>query len=367
MKHLHDLQHLLQSHRKLLVALLVLINLLMIAAMVSLLSGCAEKDLCYHHDHVVKLRVAFDWRDAPDARVLGMSVFFYPENPEYGERYRFNLSNTNGDYIEVAPGKYRVITYNIDTEFTSGFNTDAFHDHYLYTREGSLIEPMSVTRSGRNEDYPRPAGSESEPVVVSPDELWGCTAIDVEVTEQGLTYRCFPLEEKDDWIGLPPIVTEHVITLYPHDLICRYSFEVRNVQGLENVENMSGILTGMAPSLLVHDETLGTQCVTIPVEAHKNLESNSIEGSFFTFGHHEQNEAPHLFALYLSLKDGKMQSVCDRPDFDVTDQIHAAPDRKRVHFFLDGLEIEGEGDLGGNPWQPSIDDYEDIYEDVKLQ
>lgn len=342
-------------------AFFMIIEVMLAAA--ALLSGCDEKDLCYHHEHLVTLRLDFDWRDAPEADPQGMVVFFYPEDEEDGHIYRFNFSGIQGGEISVAPGSYHLITYNNDTEFAAGFNTDSFHGHYLFTREGSLLEPMSLTRSARNNDLPRPSGTESEPVVVSPDELWGCTAIDVEVTELGLSYKCFPLEEKNDWIGLPPIVTEHVITLYPHDLLCRYSYEVRNVKGLRYVINMCGALTGMAPSLLIHDESLGTQCVTIPVEAHKDMENNCIKGEFLTFGHHEENNAPHHFALYLVLNDGLNLYVGDRPEFNVTEQIHSAPDRRRVHFIIDGLEIDGK-DTGGNSWSSSVDDWGNIYEDI---
>lgn len=41
-----------------------------------LLTGCEHKDLCYHHPHQVRLRVVFDWMDAPDAAPDGMTIYF---------------------------------------------------------------------------------------------------------------------------------------------------------------------------------------------------------------------------------------------------------------------------------------------------
>lgn len=345
--------------------------MLLLACLAIMISGCTHHDLCYHHEHLVKLRLEFDWRDAPDASPRGMLVYFYPDETESGNIYRFDFSNTSGGEIEVKPGKYHIISYNNDTELASGYDKEKFHTHYLYTREGPLLEPQSTGtgkpgRDFRDNSLPRPYGTEDERVVVSPDELWGCTAIDVEVTEQGVSYKCFPLEEKEEWIGLPPIITEHVITLYPHDLLCLYSYEVRNVKRLEKVASMSGVLTGMSPSLFLHDETLGEECITIPVEAHR-LDATTIGGKFLTFGHHGEIDKPHQFALYLFLKDNKMIYAGDTDNYNVTEQIHAAPDRRRVHYIIDGSGIEipedpviGGDDEGG--WGSSFDDWGETIE-----
>ncbi|MCM1490969.1 MAG: DUF5119 domain-containing protein [Muribaculum sp.] len=332
--------------------------------------SCTHKDFCYHHDHKITLRLEFDWRDAPDADPMGMVVYFYPDNPDEGIPYQFNFSNTTGGEIAVEPGKYHLVTYNNDTEFSLSYATNAFHTHQIFTREGSLLEPMAMTRASRNrnEGIPRPEGTDSQRVVVCPDEIWGCTAIDIEVTEQGVRYICIPFEYKDQWIDLTPVETEHVITLYPHDLLCHYSFEVRNVSGLNNVQNLCGALTGMSPILRLHDEELDKECITLPVEAQK-VNDTTIEGSFLTFGHHADNSDPHLFALYLQMNDGTLQYKCNLDNFDVTDQIHAAPDRRRVHFIIDGLEIEGGGNPegGGSGWQSSFDDWGEIHEDLILK
>lgn len=327
------------------------------------LPSCEHKDLCYHHPHVVKLRLQFDWRDAPDANPQGMSVFFYPIDGTDAPHRRIDFSNTTGGEIDIEVGKYHIITYNNDTEATQFNFTNDFNNHHAFTREGDLFE--SVTGSSAGTKAPRASGTEDERVVISPDEIWGCNALEVEVTEQGVSYKCFPLSEKDDWYGKDPIVTEHVITLYPHDFLCLYSYEIRNVKGLDNVASMCGSLSGMAPTLHFANEELGKECVTLPFAAEKHHDGKTIVGQFLTFGHHEDNLQPHRLSLYLWMKDGSKYFYGSEGDkFNVTDQVHSAPNKRRVHIIIDGLDLPKPFEPGD--MKPSIDDWFEINENIHM-
>ena len=54
-------------------------SLYLLAALATVLCSCEHKELCYHHPHEARIRVVFDWRDAPEANPRGMCVLFYPE------------------------------------------------------------------------------------------------------------------------------------------------------------------------------------------------------------------------------------------------------------------------------------------------
>ena len=320
-----------------------------------LLSSCEHKDLCYHHPHTKTLRVEFDWRDAPDANPEGMCVFFYPLDGEDAPQRRFDFTGKTGGGIEIQVGRYRVLCYNNDTESVLLRGTDAFDTHEGYTREGSIFE--SIYGSGANY-APKAKEAEDERVVISPDMIWGCAALDVEISETGVSYLCFPESEREDWSGKPAVSTEQVITLYPHELVCTYTYEVRNVKNLKHATQMCGSLSGMAPSLLFGDESLGTECVTIPFESVSDGGS-TITGRFYTFGHHEENTAPHKLLLYVWFVDGSKYYYT----FDVTDQIHSAPDKRHVHIIIDGLDFPQP--IGnGSGFQPSVDDWQTVEEDI---
>lgn len=320
-----------------------------------LFSSCEHKDLCYHHPHTKTLRVEFDWRDAPDANPEGMCVFFYPLDGEDVPQRRFDFTGKKGGGIEIQVGRYRVLCYNNDTESVLLRGTDAFDTHEGYTREGNIFE--SIYGSGANY-APKAKEAEDERVVISPDMIWGCAALDVEISETGVSYLCFPKSEREDWSGKPAVSTEQVITLYPHELVCTYTYEVRNVKNLKYATQMCGSLSGMAPSLLFGDESLGTECVTIPFESVSDGVS-TITGRFYTFGHHEENTAPHKLLLYVWFVDGSKYYYT----FDVTDQIHSAPDKRHVHIIIDGLDFPQP--IGnGSGFQPSVDDWQTVEEDI---
>ena len=69
-----------------------------------MLTSCEHKELCYYHPHAAKVKVVFDWRDAPQADPDGMCVYFYPL--EGGSGYRFDFNNTTGGEVDLRVGKY---------------------------------------------------------------------------------------------------------------------------------------------------------------------------------------------------------------------------------------------------------------------
>ena len=95
---------------------------------------------------------------------------------------RFDFTGTEGGDVEVGVGKYVVLCYNNDTEAVEFYNTGDFRSHGVYTREGSVLEPIY----GNAANYaPRATGSEEQRVVICPEMMWGCTAMEVEVTDGG--------------------------------------------------------------------------------------------------------------------------------------------------------------------------------------
>lgn len=242
------------------------------------------------------------------------------------------------------------------------FNTDDFSTHGCYTREGNVLEPIY----GNGVNYaPRARGTEDERVVICPDMIWGCTAEEVEVTDEGISYICVPEKEKDNWRGKPAANTEYVITLYPHELVCTYTYEVRNVKNLKHMEQMCGTLSGMSGRLTFSTEELDRECVTIPFGAVSDGQS-TVTGKFYTFGHHEANVQPHKMVFYVVMDDGsKYMYGSDSERFDVTSQVHGAPDRRHVHIIIDGLELPQPIE-DGHGFNPLVDDWGVVEEEISM-
>ena len=326
---------------------------IMVCGLLSMiLFSCEHKDLCYHHPHVAVVKLEFDWKNAPQANPEGMCVFFYPE--EGGEPVRFDFTGKTGGEIDIKVGRYKVLCYNNDTEAVQFRGMEDFNAHEGYTRDGNVVESIY----GNAAHYAPPAkGAEDERVVICPDMMWGCNALNVEITEAGLSYECVPFEDKDktEWMES----TEHIITLYPAELICTYTYEVRNVKNMEYMTQACGSLSGMAPSIRLADEELGKECVTVPFETNLHPENSTMTGMFYTFGHHEENMEPHMMALYVWYSNKEKFYTT----FDVTDQVHSAPDKRHVHIIIDNAEFpEPLPEDGG--FDVEVDDWQEVENDI---
>ncbi|MGN0222532.1 MAG: DUF5119 domain-containing protein, partial [Muribaculaceae bacterium] len=55
----------------------------------------------------------------------------------------------------------------------------------------------------------------------------------------------------------------------------------------------------------------------------------------------------------------------DAERFDVTDQVISAPDRHRVHFIVDGLDLPQPIE-NGHGFAPSVDDWEVVNETIEM-
>lgn len=321
-----------------------------------LLASCEHKELCLVHPHEVAIEVKFDWRDAPQADPDGMCVYFY--QLEGGGSRRVDFNNTTGGKVELDVGKYVAICYNNDTEIVEYHNTDDFLTHGVYTREGNPLEPIY----GNSAQYaPRAKGTEDERVVVCPDMMWGCTATEIEITDTGISYVCTPLGETKQATVTPD---KQTITLYPHELTCTYTYEVRNVSNLKHMTQMCGTLSGMSGALTFSSEELDRECVTLPFEAHADGPS-TVTGKFYTFGHHPQNPDPHRMVFYVVMDDGSKYCYKDGDKLDVTEQVHNAPDFRHVHLVIDGLDLPQPIE-NGHGYDPSVDDWEIVEEEIKL-
>lgn len=334
--------------------------------LLTLLGSCEHKELCYHHEHLCRIYVEFDWRDAPQANPSGMTVYFYPidnDGKQSKSPYRFDFIGGTGGEIEVPQGRYHAICYNNDSEVIQFRQTANLLSHYATTRTGALFEPLFG--SGASSSGPRAEGSEDEKIFITPDQLTACTALDIEINPSGITYFCQSEAEKKSGLGTPTFNENQILVFYPHDLLCYYTFEIINIKNLESIKQMTASLTAMSSGVELFGENLGKECVTIPFPAYKEG-NDRITGSFYTFGHHEDNDRAHRLLLYVWLTNGqKIYFGASSPRFNVTEQIHSSPDRRRVHIVINGLDVPDP--MGDGPgFDPSADDWQDEDHEIEL-
>lgn len=325
-----------------------------------LFASCDHKDLCYAHFHTTKIEVKYDWSEEPEASPEGMCAFFYPVGQSETSQ-RFDFPGAKGGEIEIAQGKYVLITYNNDTETVQFSSTKSFDDHKAFTREGDILEPMygnSVKSSL--------GGENGERVVITPDSLWGCTATDIDITEHGVKYTIVHHHSRADGGTVSTDENgDQIITLTPRDMLCHYSYEVRNVSNAQHISKVSGALSGMSGSMKLSDGSLDKEPVTLPVPGKVNAEANTITGEFLTFGNNPDNNAPNKMSFYVVMDDGKKYSFKDADNLDVTTQVITAPDQRHVHIVIDGLPIPSSTQVSEG-YKSTVDDWDVVEEDINI-
>lgn len=325
-------------------------HLLTALAALLILTGCDHKEFCYSHPHTAALRLEYDWREAPDADPAGMCAIFYSiDNPAATPR-RFDFPGRDGGPIALPEGRYRVLCFNSDTEIVAFRNGHSFDLHEAFCPEGSLFE--SVTGSGLTSTASRRAYTDNERVTQCPDPLWTDNLPELEVT-----------------------LDTRVITLYPADILCRYSYEVRHVEGLEHLAAVSASLSSMSHAAVLSTGARHEEPVTLPFGARTVPDSAMIVGEFLTFGHHPgRSDFRHRLLLYVWLRGSGKRYVLglDTPRHDVTLQVDTAPDPRRVHIVIDTLRIPDPGtplppqDPDAPAYDASADDWGNINIDIPL-
>lgn len=324
-----------------------------------ILSSCDHKDLCYEEDHMSHLRVAYDWSNAPEASPAGMCVFFYSEDRP-GEYHRFDFKGTDGGEVDLPVGRYRIITYNNDTEAVQFSGQGDFDSHKAFTRTGDILEPLygnGISSTATSVD--------NERVVITPDNLWGCTATDIEVTKHGVTHTFTSFWRSGEANDSIAADLDQVITLAPADLLCHYSFEVRNVKNIQHISKISAAISGMSGSMNISSGELDTERVTLPLPASVNAQGDEVTGAFLTFGHHGTGEVAHKMSFFVVMDDGKKYNYKDAPNLDVTQQVDTAADRRHVHIIIDGLDLPSSATDNAD-MMPSVDDWGVKEEDLKI-
>lgn len=326
-------------------------------------SSCDHKELCYPIPNPATLRVVYDWSNAPEATCQGMCVFFYSLD-DADRYYRFDFANTEGGEITLPAGRYKVITYNNDTEVTRFTATNSFEDHYATTRHGDLLEPLygNGTTSGATT-------SNGESIMVTPDGLWGCHSEEITIAEPGVKYTIFTdyTDTRGDADATVSTDSEgnQTVTLKPHDMLCHYSYEVRNVDNIDKISRVSGALSGMSGGLTLSDETLNSEAVTLPVGGKTDDATKKITGEFLTFGHNPSNGAKHRMEFFVVMDDGTKYRISEGDNLDVTDQVDKAPDRRHVHIIIDRLQLPSK-ESHDEGFLPTVDDWGEEHEEIRL-
>lgn len=302
-----------------------------------LLGACDHKGLCFDHYHVHEVKVVFDWRNAPDAAPESMVSYFFG-NEEYGT-LRYIFQGKDGGMISMPVGYYSGLGMNSDdTDWARSRHTDDIEAFETYTDDATTTEAYGL--STRN--VPRASGTENERVAQTPGMLW--------------THRL-------DNISVDSSDGVQTVTFYPEEAVCHYTVDISDVSNLEYVDRaeIDGTLSGMAEGYN-HGKNCPTENhVTLTFTLSADTEAKTLHGEFLTFGESVADSGTHILTIYLYLRDGSKWYYT----FDVTSQVHNAPDPHHVNIVLSGLPLPKPID-GGGGLKPDVSDWQTEDIDLKM-
>lgn len=302
-------------------------------------TACEHKELCLDHAHTADVQVIFDWKNAPSASPESMSLYLFPANG--GEVLRYEFTDPDGGTVRVPVGSYAAICLNSDTENVSYDGTERKTTFEVTTRTADLLSGLSLL-GVRTDGAPRAPGTEDERIALAPDMLWSDEAEGIVLVQTSAT---------------------QTIRLYPQQSVSTYTVEIRNALNLKYVSGLSGSLSSLAGGLLpgVGCDVVCEECVTIPFEAAVSDDKTVVTGGLLTFGHCPSGRNTHTLTVYAVLADDSKWYYT----YDVTDQIHSAPDQRNVHIVLDGLPLP-KPIVNGGGFQPTVDEWQSVDIDIEM-
>ena len=255
-----------------------------------------------------------------------------------GRPVQYEFTGRDGGTVQLSPGNYRIICHNGDMESTHARNTEQYDTFEFYTPQESLLAQLN--RSSSN--VPRADGTETQQVVRTPEYLYGDCCGELTLRRNETT----------------------TVTLTPTERVCTYTVEIRNVENMDKVVQISGTLSGMAGAYcLVADALRDAPCI-LPFEFRK-ADATTVEAHFHTFGHCPEPAVPHKIVVYGIMTRGAQQyQVYGDAEDVVTPQIHGAADPHRVHIVLDGLRFTDDAPGGG--MNPSVDDWGSVEIEIPM-
>lgn len=300
---------------------------ILISMFAFLLCSCQHKELCFDHTHKVDIEVKFDWTDYPDAAPKTMVLqIFRPDGSWYTTE---EFVSREGGKLRIEAGEYKFLFHN--GTMSSLLELGNTYDGYeLTTKTKSILEPMGKADI---QNVPRPEEAADEPVIDVPEQIWGGSLESIQVLRG---------------------VEGQSVTLMPVEATSEYTVEIRDVKNLWDGLEVSAAITGMARSWRISDNTLSDMTATIPF-GMSCKDDTTLEARFVTFGDAPDHTGKHMLSVYTSEKN--------YAHFDVTDQIHNAPDRKHVTLVLAGLELKEEG----SGMSPDISGWEDVEIEIPMQ
>lgn len=317
-----------------------------------LLGGCRQKELVYPASTMVKVSIAFEWDQAPEADPTGMSVVFYPTDAD-GSIWRFELPGKDGGVVSIPAGSYRMLAYNNDTRYIYYRDQESIDTFTAYTDAFTVHWPQALTGA-----LPTLA---TTTVYRSPEELY-CGEID-DLTVELCKVTYLP-DNSADGAGTTKECPYHLVRCHPGPRTCNYTTVFRNVVNAESFRRGYTVLSGLSPTELIATDILSAERGSyVAALSRQNLQ---LSGSARAFGANTDAGARQYLYLLAIMNDGSVEPRC----YDVTEQVANSDDPRNVIITIDGLEFPlvegGDSSSGSTGFEVDINDWEEVVINITI-
>lgn len=315
-------------------------TIFLLPLVVLLLLGCTHKDLDFS-DRAAVL-ISYDWSRSPEASPEMMRAAVFSDNVQ---PVFFPFSGSQGGTVDLSKGHtYSFIGYNSDTEYiyTSGSTYGTF-EFCCQPTELATFSPMFAPRRAGGSEAPRAIGSETLEIVAEPDPLWYAVAPNVAINGS------------------------EVINMPMQSAVHYYTFTIKSVQNLSNVQEILATLSGMSISFNPSQgRCTQTNCI-IPFKMESTAD-NELRGTLRSFGYfpkaeYELEDTKSL-VIYVQTGDGRRIYYT----FDVTQALDEAavnPGSSDVAIELKELPIP-KPLYNGSGFHPSVEGWQEVQVDIDL-
>lgn len=300
------------------------------------MSSCEYKDLDEFEYNTNSVLVDFTWENV-DSIPSSFRILFYPiltgSETFIPEIRVFDVYNNHAELKNIYPGKYRITTYNTDTEHikTAGFNNRK-------SFEATTPPYFSV---GTGETSSLDTLFYGQTIYDTPDYL-------IHANEEFFEVKA---EEK-----------RQLLTLHPDSMVVAVELRVKKFQGLNKVKEIRGTLSNVAKKRFIAYENLTKDTATVMFECKYSERDSMVYSNFYLYGiqPHEVKTAEHVLTLFFWLEDRNIYFK-----IPVTDVLaNFERDDKKVTIDVSDIDINltDKGSVGA--FDIEINDWENVNIDI---
>ena len=243
-----------------------------------------------------------------------------------------------GGFIDIAPGIYDMIVYNIDTEQTHVINGSSSRGQvYAYTDFETTGMPANW-RSANNSTTP-----DGSYIIREPDHLYVARMERVHIPERS--------------------TQDKTVEIYveAQSILETYTFRATNITNIKDAGVVKVYITGQVRGRYLWDNHYPAEAVAITFDCQVNQADNEISTVFNTFG-----KFPNAVnTVYLHIFVGSSYDKGKEYVFDVTEQFDNPDNTSHQIIVSEEINVPEAGS-GNGGFVPNVKDWESENENINI-